>query len=128
MVTDPDFCPTHKITTSTGEVEVQLVDGAAYTAEEWESETAADYERDEAGNWTFQGAAFAGAVRPISYEVRMADSVENTGLDGARFPSRWDAMQAAETVNHEHPRAKAEVVQVDGEPTTSFEEWDAAGW
>jgi hypothetical protein len=59
------FEPTHIITLDSGEqIEVQLVDdGAAYTRAEWESTTAADYERSDSGEWTFQGEAFAGTVR-----------------------------------------------------------------
>lgn len=62
----PEFFPSHRITLRSGEVEeVMLIDGAAYTRDEWESETVADYECDEAGAWTFQGEPFAGAVGEI---------------------------------------------------------------
>jgi hypothetical protein len=41
-----------------------LVDGVAYTREEWEATSPADYEKDPIdGRWTFQGRAFVGAVR-----------------------------------------------------------------
>ena len=60
------FAPTHVITLDDGErVEVQLVDGAGYTREEWDSATAADYERQDNGDWTRQGQPFAGRVRVI---------------------------------------------------------------
>ena len=60
------FQPSHRLTLRSGEVEeVKLVDGAAYTREEWESETVADYERDESGAWTFQGEPFNCTVREI---------------------------------------------------------------
>jgi len=53
-----EFRPTHtiEITTrgSTRHIPVQLVDGSAYTADEWETETAADWEVVE-GAWLFQG-------------------------------------------------------------------------
>jgi hypothetical protein len=60
------FQPSHRITLVSGEVEeVMLVDGAAFTSEEWESETMADYERSEGGAWTFQGEAFSCTVEEI---------------------------------------------------------------
>ena len=65
-MTKTKFQPSHRITLRSGEVEeVMLVDGAAYTREEWESETVADYERDENGAWTFQGEPFACTVEEI---------------------------------------------------------------
>ena len=39
-----------------------LADGAAYTREEWNAGDAADYERSESGEWTFQGNVFSSAV------------------------------------------------------------------
>jgi len=60
------FVPTHKITTNAEAVDVMLVDGAAYTAAEWESSGTADYECDSDGKWTFQGRPFAGCVEQIS--------------------------------------------------------------
>lgn len=66
-MTKTKFQPSHRITLRSGEVEeVMLVDGAAYTREEWESETVADYERDENGDWTFQGEPFACTVEEIN--------------------------------------------------------------
>jgi hypothetical protein len=66
-MTKPAFQPSHRITLRSGEVEeVMLVDGAAYTAAEWESATLADYERDEDGRWTFQGEPFACTVEEIA--------------------------------------------------------------
>jgi hypothetical protein len=60
------FQPTHVITLDSGEqIEVELVDGAAYTRAEWESTTAADYECSDGGEWTFQGDPFAGTVRRL---------------------------------------------------------------
>ena len=65
----PIFQASHRITLSSGEVEeVMLIDGAAYTREEWQSETAADYEREESGAWTFQGEPFNGTVSEIETE------------------------------------------------------------
>ena len=60
---DP-FTPTHTITLDSESFPVQLVDdGAAYTADEWASETPAEYERQDDGSWTFQGQAFNGSVK-----------------------------------------------------------------
>ena len=64
----------------------------------------------------------------ISYEVRMSDSVENTGLDGVRFATLEEAELAADIVNAEYARAKAEASSTVGEPTTTFEAWNEAGW
>lgn len=63
------FYPTHKISLfvpgnddadETIEVTLDADDdgaGPAYTREEWESATSADWERDASGSWTFQGQA-----------------------------------------------------------------------
>lgn len=60
------FTPTHRITRPDGRsIDVMLCDGAAYTADEWTSATTADYERDDAGQWTFQGEAFTGEIEPV---------------------------------------------------------------
>lgn len=64
----------------------------------------------------------------ISYEVRLSDSVENTGLAGAYFADRADAEKAAAVVNEMFPRAGAEVYESASEPNTTFEKWDEAGW
>lgn len=78
--TTESFAPTHRITfTPAGgaprEILVCLTDeGAAYTREEWEAETAADWERDENGVWTCQGQATPGGANG---EVEIEDlSVE----------------------------------------------------
>ena len=52
---------THQITIETGRmrnrkvIEVRLVDGVAYTQQEWESESPADWEVVD-GEWLFQGS------------------------------------------------------------------------
>lgn len=56
------FRPTHDIhiTHRDGShtiVRVRLVDGVAYTLDEWEAESLADWERQDDGTWTFQGRA-----------------------------------------------------------------------
>lgn len=57
------FMPTHVITRENGDqIEVQLVDGAAYTRTEWDATDQADYERQDNGAWTFQGEPFAGTI------------------------------------------------------------------
>ena len=63
-----------------------------------------------------------------SYEVRMSDSVENTGLDCQFFASREEAESAAATVNDMFPRAGAEVSESDEEPTITLSDWEEAGW
>ena len=63
---------------------------------------------------------------PVSFEVRMSDCVENTGLDCQRFATRNEAQMAADAVNADHPGAKAEVIEVAGEPTTTFAAWNDA--
>jgi len=68
-----DFFPTHRITTATETVDVMLVDGAAYTQAEWDSSSAADYERSEDGKWTFQGEAFDGTVSKLEGDKSAAD-------------------------------------------------------
>jgi hypothetical protein len=63
------YRPTHRITLGTGVAfDVMVMDGAAYTREEWRSETAADYEYDGEGIWLFQGRPFFGTVRPVEKE------------------------------------------------------------
>lgn len=81
----PAFCPSHRITLRSGEVEVvMLVDGAAYTAEEWATNSMADYECDEDGRWTFQGEAFDCTVKemPSSVAVEFASDSEEGDCGG----------------------------------------------
>lgn len=60
----------------------------------------------------------------MGYEVRMSDSVENTGLDGAVFPTRQEAEQAAAAVNEQHPRpVPASVVETARAVNTTFDAW-----
>lgn len=61
-----EWRPTHSIDLDSGErVEVMLLDGAAYTRSEWDTETPADYECDPVtGAWTFLGRAFPGTIYP----------------------------------------------------------------
>jgi hypothetical protein len=66
------FLPTHEINLTDkrdGErkpsIYVQLLDGAAYTAEEWASSTAADWTCD-VGVWAFQGEAAPHAWLSVS--------------------------------------------------------------
>lgn len=63
-----------------------------------------------------------------SYEVRMSDSVENTGLDNQYFSTREEAEEAAATVNSIFLRAQAEVSESDQEPTITLAAWNEAGW
>ena len=54
------FVPTHEIviTHDNGSISTELVhllDGAAYTQQEWEGQTSPDWEVNENGEWLFQG-------------------------------------------------------------------------
>jgi len=57
--------PTHKIVHDGRTVAVYLLDGAAYTLEEWINTTHAGYERSDEGDWLFHGEPFAGTVTSI---------------------------------------------------------------
>lgn len=62
--------PTHRITTrqngvgAPGTVDVCLHDGVAYTAHEWASQSDADWEVSDEGEWLYRGREYPGA-----YEV-----------------------------------------------------------
>lgn len=61
------FCATHEITFTPANgtpraTLVALIDGAAYTREEWGSESAADWVRTDDGRWLFQGQATPGGA------------------------------------------------------------------
>ena len=97
-MTETAFCPTHRITLRSGEVEeVMLVDGAAYTREEWDSETQADYERDEAGAWTFQGQPFACSISEIKDDsvVTYDPTAEQIAALEAEATQHGDLLMAA---------------------------------
>lgn len=64
----------------------------------------------------------------MSYEVRMSDSVVNTGLDCQYFADRDEADQAAKAVNAMYPHARAGVWEAREAPTLTLAEWQAAGW
>ena len=64
-----DWIPTHAIDLGEGvKVKVMLADGAAYTRAEWLAGVPADYERDDNGDWLFQGQPFAGRVVAVCDE------------------------------------------------------------
>lgn len=63
-----------------------------------------------------------------TYEVRLSDRVENTGLDNQYFATREDAERAAAVVNGLHSAAHAEVSESDSETTITFAAWNEAGW
>lgn len=67
------FAATHIVQHSGQSYEVMLVDGAAYTQAEWDSESQADYEVNDQGEWLFQGQAFSGEVVSVSQQI--ADAV-----------------------------------------------------
>ena len=64
----------------------------------------------------------------MSYEIRMSDSVINTGADGAVFGTEAEAQQVADVVNGEYERARAEVCSTDDDVTMTFAEWCAQPW
>jgi hypothetical protein len=75
-----DFNPTHLICLDNGRrIEVELIDGAAYTREECETYTNADYEKQDNGTWTFQGQVFNGRVYPLN--ERGVPNVEKTAAE-----------------------------------------------
>ncbi len=43
-------------------VKVMLLDGAAYTEQDWITDDLADFERDEKMRWTFLGKPFEGTI------------------------------------------------------------------
>ena len=67
------FTPTHVIYVPVGsgdfatetEIPVCLEGGAAYTQDEWYACENADYERQDNGDWTFQGQPFTGTVKAL---------------------------------------------------------------
>lgn len=62
----PRFRPTHRLTLpKRGSLLVMLVDGVAYTRQEWKTATSADYECVD-GQWLFQGQPFAGTIRCLA--------------------------------------------------------------
>jgi|TARA_Y100000034_G_scaffold6889_1_gene7607 hypothetical protein len=76
---------THRIEHAGALVAVMLVQellgtasGAAYDEEDWNNCAPTDYERDEDGNWLFQGEAFTGTVTRISERGPMIKSQEIT--------------------------------------------------
>lgn len=69
------FKPTHDITVryADGDLEhcpVMLVDGAAYTSQEWAWCEQADWERSDDGVWTFQGRAVPDGALEVSVKAR----------------------------------------------------------
>ena len=77
------FRPTHRITTARETFDVMLVDGAAYQQCEWETALAADYERNDEGDWLFQGQPFSGivdAIAPNRIEEMAKRAVLLTGM------------------------------------------------
>ena len=67
---------------------------------------------------------------PVSYEVIVADRIENTTLDGVRFPSREDAEQALAIVRDVFTIGddEAEIMPRKEPPTTTFNAWNEAGF
>lgn len=65
-----------------------------------------------------------------NFEVRLADRIENTGLDCEVFATRDEAEQAAAMVRSEYHATENEcdVCETDEDVTMTFEEWNEAGW
>ena len=88
-MTNP-FIATHEITFTPANgaartFAVALVDGAAYTREEWENETSADWECTDDGEWLCQGQVTpGGAVGEVS--VRSAKPAPEYHLHHAGKP------------------------------------------
>ncbi|NDC64553.1 MAG: hypothetical protein EBZ59_11345 [Planctomycetia bacterium] len=100
------FCATHRITTWNGFVDVMLSDdGAAYTREEWESETAADYERNDDGEWTCQGKPFSGTVEVLHpYACTTAERTQLLYFEArARVERNEQLSPYAETILADYP-------------------------
>lgn len=107
-----DFEPTHEITLTDRRdhtrrtFPVQLVDGAAYTREEWDADTAASWEYD--GNqWTFQGEATPAVYLSVSVRKLGLGPTGRTGdptkprsfrATDAEW-SRWTALAEARGVS-----------------------------
>lgn len=67
-----------------------------------------------------------------SWRVIVPDSIENTGLDSARFPSRAQALEAQRTLlsaRSGEPSIRTSVERCEREaPTTTVGEWESVGW
>ncbi len=65
-----------------------------------------------------------------NYEVRTANHIENTGLDGEVFATREEAEQAAAMVRSEYgcTENECDVCETRDAVTTTFAAWNAKGW
>ena len=59
------FNPTHRVQMDRSDYEVMLIDGAAYTKDEWNNYDRADFECTPTGCWLFLGEAFNGTVEEV---------------------------------------------------------------
>lgn len=78
-----NFQPTHAIRFATGEVlKVQLVDGVAYTREEWDSGNRSDWTINDDNEWVFQGRVteqpFAIELNVHIEEIKAGDELDLT--------------------------------------------------
>lgn len=66
----------------------------------------------------------------MSYQVIVPDHIENTTLDGVRFPTREDAERALAIVRDVFTirEDEAEIITRKEPPTTTFAEWNESGW
>ncbi len=117
------WTPSHVITLCSGTrrqtILVALVDGTAYTREEWAAESRADWERDSAGAWTFQGRAAPGGwetvrVRPICSELDCRRPVFAAGRCEAHYRRRLRAQKAKRTPHSGPVRSGPPLVKLRG--------------
>jgi hypothetical protein len=66
----------------------------------------------------------------MNYEVRTANHIENTDLDGEVFATREEADLAAAMVRSDYGATKNEcdVCETSSAVTTTFADWNAKGW
>lgn len=66
----------------------------------------------------------------MHYEVRLADRIENTGLDCHVFATKDEADRAANMVREEYSANECEcqVVETSAPATINFAQWNESGW
>lgn len=78
------FAPTHEITAFDRSFPVQLLDGVAYTKEEWDADASGDWEVVD-GEWLFQGRAITCSVRAIDPRHGGEAMARKQIVDGAAY-------------------------------------------
>jgi hypothetical protein len=88
---------------------VMLTDcGAAYTKAEWDASDAAGYERTDAGEWLFQGEAFAGAIAVYAAVASMTAGKSTYQIAYVREDGEWDIVRKFEAASDAEANAYAE--------------------